>query len=313
MRQIVRLPMVPLRHALLRLLAGLSVLSLVMAGYVVWARPAQLSWGATQEELSRPMPGDELDADPTFLATRAITIDGTAQEIWPWLVQMGYDRAGYYGYDLIENLGSDTGPDSATRIVPELQQARVGDEIPISAAGSWVVYAIEPDHYLVWTDDAATSSYTWELYPIDAERTRLVSRIRWTHHWTPPEQLGADLFTEFTDGPAVRKILLGVQGRVEDRIEPTAQTNIELVAFACVALTFAAAIALLVARPFSRRRWSTAAATGAAWLLTWYLPVPGWFGLILLLAGGYGLWRAHNKSDASTQMTKCGRHPRTRR
>ena len=81
------------------------------------------------------MPGDELDAHPSFLATRAITIKGTPDEIWPWLVQMGYNRAGYYGYDILENLGSKTGPDSATHIVAGLQNVKVGDEVPISPLG----------------------------------------------------------------------------------------------------------------------------------------------------------------------------------
>lgn len=287
--------MTALRAALLRIVAGLSIAGIVVAGYLLWARPAQLTWGATQEEIARAMPGDELDADPTFLATRAVTIDGTPQEIWPWLVQMGYDRAGYYGYDILENLGSASGPDSATRIVPELQRVRVGDEVPIGPAGSWVFYAIEPDRYFVWTDDAATSAFTWALYPIDADRTRLVSRIRWSHHWTPPQQVGADLFTEFTDGLAVRKILLGVRGRVEGRIEPPAQTNVEFVVFVAVALNFAAAIALLVARTFSWRRWFAGLAAGGAWLISWYVPVPAWVAAVLLVGVGYGLWRAHHQ------------------
>ena len=65
------------------------------------------------------MPGDDLVANPTFVATRAITIRGRPEDIWPWIAQMGFDRAGYYGYDLIENIGSKTGIRSAESIVPE--------------------------------------------------------------------------------------------------------------------------------------------------------------------------------------------------
>jgi hypothetical protein len=111
------------------------------------------------------MPGDELDADPTFLATRAVTIKGTPHEIWRWLVQMGYDHAGFYGHDVIENIGSKSGPDSATRVVPELQNVKVGDEVPISAAGSWVVHAMVPERYLVWSGATGESGFTWALYP----------------------------------------------------------------------------------------------------------------------------------------------------
>lgn len=92
-----------------RLLAALALAGLVLIVYLLWARPYQLRWGATNDEVARPMPGDELDPTPTFLANRAITINGTPQEIWPWLLQMGYGRAGYYGYDILENLGSPRG------------------------------------------------------------------------------------------------------------------------------------------------------------------------------------------------------------
>jgi hypothetical protein len=84
------------------------------------------------------MPGDELDPRPTFLAIRAITIEGTPEEIWPWLLQMGYGRAGFYGYDILENLGSRRGIRSADRVLPESQQLKVGDEVPISAVARMV-------------------------------------------------------------------------------------------------------------------------------------------------------------------------------
>ena len=64
--------------------------------------------------------------------------------------------------------------------------------------------------------------FTWALYPLDANHTRLVSRIGWSQHWTKPDLLALDLFTECTDHLAVRKILQGVKGRVESRIEPMA-------------------------------------------------------------------------------------------
>jgi len=66
-----------------KVIAVFALVVLVMAVYLLWARPYQLRWGATVEEVNRSMPGDELDSHPTFLATRAITINGTLQEIWP--------------------------------------------------------------------------------------------------------------------------------------------------------------------------------------------------------------------------------------
>lgn len=280
-----------IRRFLTHLLAGLGLVVIMLTAYLMLARPYQMHWGAAQEEIARSMPGDELDTRPTFLATRAITIKGTPQEIWPWLVQMGYDRAGYYGYDILENIGSKSGPDSAKRIVPELQNLKVGDKVPISPLGSWVVYAMVPESYFIWSDEKSESGFTWALYPIDAHHTRLVSRIRWSHHWSQPGLIAPDLFTEFTDHLAVRKILQGVRGRVEGPIEPTAWTNTEFAIYLAAALTFALAVIMNAARPFSRARWLAGLAAGAVWLVTWYAPIPIWIGPALLVCAIYGLWR----------------------
>ena len=284
------------RKILIRISAATTLLVLVMSAYLLLARPYQLSWGATSEEINRPMPGDELDTQPTFLSTRAITIEGTPHEIWPWLVQMGYNRAGYYGYDIIENLGSKSGLHSAERIVPELQDVKVGDEVPISAAGSWVFYAIEPEDYFIWSSKASDCAFTWALYPIDENHTRLVSRIRWSHHWSQPSLLGFDLFTEFTDYLAIRKVLQGVKGRVEGYNEPMAWTNTEFAFYVTGALIFATAIVLLVGCKFSRERWLAGLAAGSAWLITWYTPIPILMGTALLACAMYSLWRAYKSN-----------------
>jgi len=298
-----------LRKILVRILAELALIALIMAAYLLWARPYQLHWGAMQDEINRPMPGDELDVHPTFLATRAITIEGTPQDIWPWLVQMGYDRAGYYGYDIIENMGSKSGSYSAEHIVPELQNVKVGDEVPISAAGSWIFYEIDPEHYFIWSGKAANDGFTWALYPIDENHTRLVSRIRWSHHWSQPNLIALDLFTEFTDHLALRKILQGVKGRVEGHIEPMVWTNTEFFIYVTAAMIFAMAIVLLLVRPLSWGGWLTGLATGASWLITWYAPVPIWIGAVLLVCAVYGLWRAFKpKRRQESTSNKQGSH-----
>jgi hypothetical protein len=264
-----------------KVLAVLVLLSLVMALYVFQARPYQLQWGATKEEIQRPMAGDELDPDPMFLATRAITINGTPEEIWPWLLQMGFGRAGFYGYDILENIGSKRGMLSADRILPELQNFKVGDEVPLSAAGGLIFFAIEPGKYLIWTGPDGWGAFIWALYPIDQNHTRLVSRIRWTHHWNDPSQLGMDFFTEFTDHLAVRKILQGIKGRVEGNIEPMAQGNLEFGIYLASVLMFLLSIIFILIRPFSWQVWLTGFLAGVVWLVTWYAPVSIWMGLLL--------------------------------
>ncbi len=275
-----------------KIIAVLGLLGLAMAAYLLWARPYQLRWGATDAEVNRAMPGDELDSHPTFLATRAITIDGTPQQIWPWLLQMGYTRAGYYGYDILENIGSPRGIRSAVTILPQFQNFKVGDVVPISPAASMVFYAIEPNRYLIWSDKDGMGGFTWALFPLDAEHTRLVSRIRWTHHWTQLGLLALDLFTEFSDHLAVRKVLQGVKGRVENHIEPMAVGTIEFAIYLASALVFLAAIILNLLRPLTWRGWLSGLAAGAAWLVTWYAPLPVWIGSLLDLMVIWGLFAA---------------------
>jgi hypothetical protein len=265
------------------LLGLLGILLFIVGFYAMFARPYQLSLGATEQEINRPMPGDELDPDPGFLATRAITIQGTPQEIWPWLIQMGYDRAGFYGYDLLENLGSAQGIRSADQILPEFQDFEVGDEVPISAVASLSFYAIEPDQYLIWEGNAEDDpgGFAWVLYPIDNEQTRLVSRIRWSYEWDQPELIAFAPFTELTDHIAVRKILQGVKGRVEGQIEPMAIQNVEFFLLLTGFFQFLASLTMLLVRPFHWRRFLASLAAGIVWLIAWYAPITFWQSAII--------------------------------
>jgi len=265
------------------MLAVFAMVGLVLSAYLLWARPFQLHWGATDEEVSRPMPGDELDSTPAFLATRAITINAAPKDIWPWLVQMGYGRAGFYGYDLLENAGSLRGIRSANQILPEFQHFKVGDPLPISSVAGMVFYAIKPDQYLVWTGTTGVGGFTWALYPIDANHTRLVSRIRWTHHWAQADLLALDLFSDFADHLAVRKILQGIKNQVEGTSEPVIQQNIEFVTYVAAFLIFIVGIVLTLFCALTPKRWLAGVAAGAAWLITWYAPIPIWGGILLEL------------------------------
>ncbi|MDH3578711.1 MAG: hypothetical protein OEO71_12960 [Gammaproteobacteria bacterium] len=275
--------------------AFLTILLFVTTGYLVLCRPYQLHWGATDAEIERSMAGDELNLSPSFLATRAITIEGSPEEIWPWLVQMGYGRAGYYGYDLLENAGSLEGLRSADEILPRFQGFVVGDELPISAVVSMRFHTIEPNRHLIWLGSEVTNpgAFTWALYPLDKGRTRLVSRIRWTYH---PNSIGIfalELFTEFADHIAVRKILQGVKQRVEQNIEPMWIQYLELFTFICTLFTFLTALALLCWRRLTWKTWGAGVVAGVLWLTTWYAPVANWFNVLLALFAIGTLFLAH--------------------
>ena len=290
-------------------LALLTVLLFITSVYLVFCRPYQLHWGATDAEIGRSMAGDELNPNPSFLATRAITIEGSPEEIWPWLVQMGYGRAGYYGYDLLENTGSPEGLRSTDKILPRFQEFVVGDEVPISAVVSMTFHTIEPNRYLIWLGSEVTDpgAFTWALYPLDNNRTRLVSRIRWTYHPTSLGIFVLEIFTEFADHVAVRKVLQGVKQRVERNIEPMWVQNVELFTFICTLVTFLTALVLLCWRRLTWKAWSAGVVAGAIWLTTWYAPVTNWFNALLALLAIGMLFLAHrrgtrdraNKQDAA--------------
>ena len=279
---------------LARVLVALVQFGIIMVVYFFIARPYQLEWGATTVEINRSMPGDERRGNPTFLATRAITIEDTPENIWPWLIQMGYGRAGFYGYDIIENLGSKSGTYSANRILPEFQNFKVGDEVPLSWVARLYFFEIEPNNYLVWSEDKDDNpgAFTWALYPIDETHTRLVSRIGWNFHWSEPNLLVLDVFTEFTDHLAVREILQGVKGRVEGHPDNFAENTVEFTIYLVLLLLFVFTQFLIPLRPLTLKNWGLGIASGVVWLITWYAPIPLWIGAILGLLIIFGLARS---------------------
>jgi hypothetical protein len=188
-------------------------LLILLVLYILAIRPWQLRWGATDEEVARPMPGDELVESPSFDATRAVTVNAPPQAIWPWIVQIGFGRAGWYSYDWIDNLGRP----SADQIIPELQDLEVGDRVPLSKWTFELVREIEPYRFMVWTGDtrgANDGTWVWGLYPIDDHSTRLITRLRGRYPWTSP-WIVMLLLVDIFDIVMMRKCMLGIKQRAE--------------------------------------------------------------------------------------------------
>jgi hypothetical protein len=180
--------------------------------YFVWIRPWQLRWGATDEEVRRPMPGDGLVSSPSFDATRAVTVQAPPRSIYPWIVQMGMTRAGWYSYDLLDNLGRP----SARRLIPELQQIYAGQIIPMSPDGKYGVYVKEfrENEWILWNDKEGDTSWVWGMYPTQDGKTRLITRIRTKYRWLGLTAL-FNLLIEFGDIIMMRKCMLGIKERAE--------------------------------------------------------------------------------------------------
>ena len=176
------------------------------------------AWGATADELARPLAGDEfLTGSEVDQTTRAIAIAAPPAAIWPWLVQMGDRRAGFYaGEAFFRVLRVQHGP-SAERIAPELQELRPGDEIPAGWTG-FKVLRVEPDRALVLARSGSGYEYTWALAlePAPGGMTRLVSRTRYR---------GSRAIAALTE-PIVfsmmRRWLRDVKGRAERAVRPHA-------------------------------------------------------------------------------------------
>ncbi len=88
------------------------------------------TWGSTSEERRRALPSDGLIPDPMVVTNHAISIPGRADDIWPWLVQMGWHRAGWYTYRWVDRLLFPANEPSADEILPAFQSLAVGDRIP---------------------------------------------------------------------------------------------------------------------------------------------------------------------------------------
>ncbi len=154
-----------------------------VTGAILFARRVN-RWGATAEELSRPLPGDDQVPDPLAASTRAVSIRAPASAVWPWLVQMGWRRAGWYSYDRIDN---DRIP-SADRIMPELQELRPGDSVPEGPGAGWTVTTVEPGRLLLLTTHGPMRGVSWvlrrdsswlfQLDDLGAGHCRLIERAR---------------------------------------------------------------------------------------------------------------------------------------
>jgi hypothetical protein len=194
---------------------GLVVVAVALPviGFFALYRPWHLMWGSTREEVARGMPGDEVVLAPTFSATRAVTVEGRPEAIWPWIVQIGFGRAGWYSYDVLDNLGHH----SAERIIPELQHIEVGDLIPVGPGenAGMRIKAFKPNQWVLWSEPNQVTTWVWSLEPTPSGHTRLITRVRSRSSWRHPTTAIWLLLVEVADFPMMRKCLLGIKRRAE--------------------------------------------------------------------------------------------------
>ena len=167
----------------------------LLAAYVGIVRPILARWNATDDEVLGPQPGDDLVRRPLLQTTQSILIQAPAEKVWPWLVQIGYGRGGFYSYDQLERAAGLKDLQSAMHINPELQKLQVGDSLPISPVTPMTVEVLKPNRALVlhilmspftarplpannppepWMD----WSWAFLITPLNDYACRLTSRVR---------------------------------------------------------------------------------------------------------------------------------------
>lgn len=152
-----------------RALRPLLIGAAAAAGYAL-ARRRSLRWGASPVELAVAVAGDDLLPDADLVATRAITVGVPAEQVWPWLVQIGQGRGGFYSYDALENLVG-LGIRSADRVEERWQDLAVGDEVRLGGPLALTVARLVPGRALVLRgegpalpdEDAAPFDFVWSF------------------------------------------------------------------------------------------------------------------------------------------------------
>jgi len=161
------------REGLARLLRPLAIFGATLPwAYAFFIRPWHLRWGATDEELGKPLPGDELVPHPGIESTRAITVNAPVEQVWSWLAQIGQDRGGFYSYEWLENLAGCR-MRNADRVHPEWQHREVGETVYLHPATGMKVATFEPGRTIVLEGWGA-----FVVEPIDEKSTRVILRTR---------------------------------------------------------------------------------------------------------------------------------------
>jgi hypothetical protein len=206
------------------------------AAYAFVARPWHLRWGATPDEIERSMPGDDYILFPRVNATHAVSILARAADVWPWLVQIGRSRGGFYSYDWLENSVAGLDIHSADGVLPEHQALNVGDKVLLAPETALTVASIEPPVSLVLTgtidmrtgkmadrDDPEVKGYvdaSWAFLLDERDHpdgfvTRLVARFRADYTPEPWMHVAARAMLEPAHFAMERKMLLGIKERAE--------------------------------------------------------------------------------------------------
>jgi len=217
--------------------AGVVAGAAGITAYSMRLRPRMLRWGATEHEVERAWPSDRLlPKDVGFESVHAVTVHAPADQVWPWIVQIGQGRAGFYSYDWLENLwGADI--HNILEIVPEFQDREEGDIVWLAAPDRFggnarmIVGLLEPERMMALIEpsdveavargeDAEHGYWAFHVEPVDANECRLVMRLKGARNPRFGEKLARLLFWEFAHFIMERKMMKTIKTLAEDEVAP---------------------------------------------------------------------------------------------
>ncbi len=210
-----------------------TIIGTGVAAYALFLRKRMLNWGATVTEVCRSLPGDDLVPAPNYQTTHAALIHTTPQDIWPWIIQLGYRRGGFYSYDWLERQAGLTGLHSADRVMPDWQEIHSGDTISISPVTPMEVSILAPERALVLhiimnpftaqvvdrdrQPDSPYMDWSWAflLEPVNPTTTRFLIRVRADFQPQPMGRILSWLLIEPVHFIMESKMMRGIQIRAE--------------------------------------------------------------------------------------------------
>jgi hypothetical protein len=194
-----------------------GALTMAVAVFTFWL-PYWRKWGATDAEMKRSLPGDEMVPEPRGGYTHAITINAPRQQVWLWVAQIGQERGGFYSYDFLENLVG-LNIHSVDKIIPEYQHDEKSPGLKLAPkVPPLPVACIEPERTLAfggWVDPNTPSSWLFFMDDAGENRTRLISRWRFSYKPSIGFRIGFGVIVQSIACVMQRKMLLGIKKRAD--------------------------------------------------------------------------------------------------
>ena len=288
---------------LTRFLIGLVLLLiLVPAGFAI-VYPTITNFGAGPDDLSQTLPGDELLTKPIIQWSHAVTINASPEQVWPWLIQMGDTRGGFYSFMFIERLFPESSElyNNADRIHPEWQNPPTGQgmistmlKIVDYKPGDYMFASIDPDEGIGWT-------WAWKILPIPDGRTRMLVHMR----IQVPDEMNKPVYAVLMNLAAFvmeRNMLDGIQLRAEGRSEPNWLEPVEIFLWLATLVAGAAGAVRFITRPGWQVPLAIALGSLAALFVLTYVQPPIFVRLVILLVLLAGLgWDIARARQPKTQ------------